>query len=254
MFEGTPQSSGFLRGLQFYDSVVAGGFPLPSIFRCVHAKYSHKVMLLMGGFPPLLVQNLRHFQLQNVEAVTFSETLGARVSMMVLLEWLNLMVAEPKRGDERDDGFTLKFEGVLAVTLVMASVVTAWMAPMTPLMASMAPTASLGSMVASMALVVVLLASMALMVASLEWLRLMTEPKRGGKRGDGLIHKICEERADELTHNNREERADGLTYRKVVIQVLVDGDGSESGGFRWTKTRATSCLRRTQKKSIPRSC
>ena len=34
----------------------------------------------------------------------------------------------------------------------------------------------------------------------------------------------------------------------MVIQVLVDGDGSESGGFRWTKTRATSCLRRTQKK------
>ena len=121
--------------------------------------------------------------------------------------------------------------------------------------------------------VVVLLASMALMVASLEWLRLMTEPKRDGKRverfthkirgerADELTHKICEERADELTlkidgervqrltHNISEERADGLTYRKVVIQVLVDGDGSESDGFRWTKTRATSCLRRTQKKS-----
>ena len=94
----------------------------------------------------------------------------------------------------------------------------------------------------------------------------MTEPKRDGKRGDGLTHKNCEERADELTlkidgerverltHKIRGERADGWTYRKVVIQVLVDGDGSESGGFRWTKTRATSCLRRTQKKSIPRAC
>ena len=44
------------------------------------------------------------------------------------------------------------------------------------------------------------LASLASMVASLEWLRLMSEPKRGEERGDGLIHKICEERADVLTH------------------------------------------------------
>ena len=96
--------------------------------------------------------------------------------------------------------------------------------------------------------------------------------KKRWKRGDGLIHKICEERADELTlkidgerverlthkirgeradvltHKSCEERADELTYRKVVIQVLVDGDGSESGGFRWAKTGTTSCLRRTQKK------
>ena len=72
-----------------------------------------------------------------------------------------------------------------------------------------------------------------------------------------LTHKICEERVDgsilemdgvrvqRLTHNNNnnisEERADGLTL------WLVDGDGSESGGFRWTKTRTTSCLRRTQR-------
>ena len=182
------------------------------------------------------------------------------------------MGAEPRRGEERADGFSLTFERALTVTLVMASVVTAWLAPMTPLMASMVPIASLASMVASLALVVVLLASMALMVASLEWLRLVTESTRDGKRGDGLIHKICEERAEELnhkiceeradeltlkldgervqrlTHNISEERADGLTYSKVVIQVLVDGEGSESGGFRWTKTRATSCLRRTQKK------
>ena len=106
--------------------------------------------------------------------------MASMVSMMVPLEWLILMVTEPKRGDERADGFTLKFEGALTVTLVMASMVTAWMAPMTPVMASMAPIASLDSMVASMALVVVLLASMALMVASLEWQRLKTEPKRDG--------------------------------------------------------------------------
>ena len=87
--------------------------------------------------------------------------MASTASMMVLLELLNLMVAESKRGYERADGFTLKFEGALTVTLVMASVVTAWIAPMTPLMASMAPIASLDSMVASMALVVVLLASMA---------------------------------------------------------------------------------------------
>ena len=48
-----------------------------------------------------------------------------------------------------------------------------------------------------------------------------------------------------LKNNNNnisEERADGLTH------WLVDGDGSESGGFRWAKTRTTSCLRRTQRK------
>ena len=185
---------------------------------------------------------------------------ASMASMIVPLEWLNLLVAEPKRGDERAGGLTLKYEGALTVALEMASVVTAWMAPMTPLMASMAPIASLASMVASMALLVVLLASMASMVASLDRLRLMIEPKICEERVERLTHKICEERADELTlkidgervqrltHNISEERADGLTYRKVVTQMLVDGDGSESGGFRWTKTRATSCHRRTQKK------
>ena len=188
------------------------------------------------------------------------------VAAIVPLEWLNLMVAEPKSDDERAGGLTVRNEGVLTVALELASMVTEWMAP---LMTSMAP---LASMVASMDLMMVLLASMASMVASLVWLRLMTEPRTDGKRDDGLIQKICEERADELTHKRceeradgltlkidgervkrrthkiRGERADGLTYRKVVIQVLVDGDGSESDGFRWTKTRATSCLRRTQKK------
>ena len=184
---------------------------------------------------------------------------ASMASMIVPLEWLNLMVAEPKRGDERAGGLTLKY-GALTVALEMSSVVTAWMAPMTPLMASMAPIASLASMVASMALLVVLLASMASMVASLDRLRLMIEPKICEERADGLTHKIREERVDgltiridgerveRLTRKIREERADGLTYRKVVTQMLVDGDGSESGGFRWTKTRATSCLQTTQKK------
>ena len=59
-----------------------------------------------------------------------------------------------------------------------------------------APIASMASMVAPMAPLVASLASMASMVASLDWLRLMTEPKRGEERVDGLTHKIYEERAD----------------------------------------------------------
>ena len=70
--------------------------------------------------------------------------------------------------------------------------VTEWMALMTPLVTSMA---SIASMVASMDLFIVLLASMASMVASLVWLRLKTEQRTDGKRGDGLTHKIREERA-----------------------------------------------------------
>ena len=78
--------------------------------------------------------------------------------------------------------------------------------------------------------------------------------KIDGVRVQRLTHKICEERVDglilkidgvrvqRLTHNISEERADGLT------QWLVDGDGSESGGFRRTGTRTISCLRRTQRK------
>ena len=74
------------------------------------------------------------------------------------------------------------------------------------------------------------------------------------ERADGLTHKSCEERADGLTlkidgerverrtQKIREERADGLT------QWLVDDDGSESGGCRWTNTSTTLCLRRTQRK------
>ena len=248
------------------------------------------------------------------------------------------MVAEPKRDDERAGRLTLRYEGVLTVALELASMVTEWMAPMTPLMTSMAPIASMDSMVASMDLMIVLLASMASMVASLVWLRLRTEPRTDGKRDDGLIQIIFEERADELTHKigeegayeltlksdgerverlthiSREERADGLTHKSCeeradgltikidgerverrthkirgeradglthkiceervdglilkidgvrvqrlthniseeradgLTQWLVDGDGSESGGFRWTKTSTISCLRRTQRK------
>ena len=157
-----------------------------------------------------------------------------------------------------------------------------------------------------MDLFIVLLASMASMVASLVWLRLTTEQRTDGKRGDGLTHKIREERADGLTHKSCEERADGLTIKidgeraerwthkirgeradglthksceervdGLILKMsgvrvqrltrnnnnniseeradglthwLVDGDGSESGGFRWAKTRTTSCLRRTQRK------
>ena len=86
------------------------------------------------------------------------------------------------------------------------------------------------------------------------------------ERADGLTHKICEERADGLTiksdgervegrtHKIRGERADGLIHKICeeradgLTQWLVDGDGSESGGFRWTKRSTTSCLRRTQRK------
>ena len=95
---------------------------------------------------------------------------------------------------------------------------------------------------------------MASMVASLDWLRFMIEPKRGEERADeltikidgervgrlthiireervdGLTFKIDEERVDGWSAKNGEERADGWTYRKVVEQMLVDGDGSESGG------------------------
>ena len=62
------------------------------------------------------------------------------------------------------------------------------------------------------------------------------------ERVDGLILKIDGVRVQRLTHNISEERADGLTQR------LVDDDGSESGGCRWTNTSTTSCLRRTQRK------
>ena len=77
------------------------------------------------------------------------------VAAIVPLEWLNLMVAEPKRDDERAGGLTLRYEGVLTVALELASMVTEWMAPMTPLMTSMALIASLASMVASMDLMMV---------------------------------------------------------------------------------------------------
>ena len=50
------------------------------------------------------------------------------------------------------------------------------------------------------------------------------------ERVDGLTFKIDEERADGWSAKTGEERADGWTYRKVVEQMLVDGDGSESGG------------------------
>ena len=119
--------------------------------------------------------------------------------VMVLFKWLNLMAAEPKRGDDRIDGWipqireeqddelTLKIEGASTVAWLMASMVAAWMAPVASVMASM--------------------------VASLDWLRLMTEPKRGEERVDGLSHKICEERVERLTHKICEERADELTFK-----------------------------------------
>ena len=50
------------------------------------------------------------------------------------------------------------------------------------------------------------------------------------ERGDGLTFKIDEERADGWSAKTGEERTDGWTYRKVVEQMLVDGDDSESGG------------------------
>ena len=136
------------------------------------------------------------------------------VAVIVPLEWLNMMVAEPKRDDERVGGLTLRYEGVLTVALEMVSVVTACMAQMTPLMTSMAPIASLASM-----------------VASLVWLRLMTEPRTGGKRDDGLNEKICEERADELTHKIGEEGADGLILK-------IDGERVERRTHKIREERA----------------
>ena len=127
--------------------------------------------------------------------------MASMASMVAPLEWLNLMAAEPKSHDERVDGLThkiceeradgstLKTEGASTVALMMASVVAAWMAPVASLMASMAPIASMASMVAPMAPLVASLASMASMVAPLEWLNLMTEPKRGEERVDGLTQK-----------------------------------------------------------------
>ena len=50
------------------------------------------------------------------------------------------------------------------------------------------------------------------------------------ERVDGLTFKIDEEGADGWSAKTGEERADGWTYRKVVEQMLVEGDGSESGG------------------------
>ena len=41
--------------------------------------------------------------------------MASMASRVVPLEWLNLMVAEPKRGDDRADGLTLKIEGALTV-------------------------------------------------------------------------------------------------------------------------------------------
>ena len=78
------------------------------------------------------------------------------------------------------------------------------------------------------------------MVASLGWLKLwIAELISGEDRADGLTHKICEERADGLTFKNDGDRADGWTDKIceeradcsiAVEQMLVDGDGSESGG------------------------
>ena len=54
------------------------------------------------------------------------------------------------------------------------------------------------------------------------------------ERVDGLPFKIDEDRADRWTDKTCEERADGWTYQKVAERMLVDGDGSESGGIRWS--------------------
>ena len=181
------------------------------------------------------------------------------VAAIVLLEWLYVMVAELKRNDKRAGRLTPRCEEILTWALELILMVTEWMAPMTPLVTSMASIASMDSMVASMDLFTVWLASMASMVASLVWLRLMTEQRTGGKRGDGLIQKICDERADELPHKMgeegadelthksdgerverltykiREERADGLTHKSCEeradgLTIKIDGERAE----RWT--------------------
>ena len=51
----------------FTASEKARGFPLPSIFRCLHAKYSQKMMRLLRGFPSLSEHNLRNVQLHEDE-------------------------------------------------------------------------------------------------------------------------------------------------------------------------------------------
>ena len=123
--------------------------------------------------------------------------------------------------------------------------------------------ASMASMVAPRALVVASMASKASMVAPLEWLKLMAaEPKSGEEQVDGLTHKICEERADGLTlkidgeraeglpHKICEERADGWTSRKVVEQMLVDGDGYESGGCNMAQVTPSTELRECANRKV----
>ena len=81
------------------------------------------------------------------------------------------------------------------MTSTVASMVALWVALMEASMVA--------SVVASMvALMASLVASMASMVASLEWLRLMTEPKRGEERVDELTLKIDGERVERLTQKN----------------------------------------------------
>ena len=54
------------------------------------------------------------------------------------------------------------------------------------------------------------------------------------ERVDGFPFKIDAERADGWSATTGEERADGWTYQKVAERMIVDGDGSESGGIRWS--------------------
>ena len=128
-------------------------------------------------------------------------SMASMASLVVSLEWLKRMAAEPRRGDERVNGSThndelsLKIEGASTVALMMASMAAAMVAPEASMVASMAP----------------------MVVVLFKWLNLMAaEPKRGDDRIDGWAPKIREEQDD------GEERVDGLTF-KIDKKELTGG-------------------------------
>ena len=63
------------------------------------------------------------------------------------------------------------------------------------------------------------------------------------ERADGLTFKTDEVGADGWTDKTCEERADGWTCRNDVEQVLVDGDGSASGGCNVAQVTPSTELR-----------
>ena len=141
------------------------------------------------------------------------------VAVTVPLEWLTLMVAEPKRNDERAGGLTPRCEGILTVALEIDGFGDDCVYGSDDSTDDFDGTDSNVGFDGGF------------------------DGCAGGLAGvdgfDGGVVSVAETDDRKI----REERADGLTQR------LVDDDGSESGGCRWTNTSTTSCLRRTQRKS-----